>query len=267
MERLQRSIFYNEFLQPFGDDSVHCVGGSLQPPGGSVAIGFHRPLHAEAFDEGQIRILNPLVSHLTRLFEVRAALSTASRRLQLTEAALDSNANAIFVVDAAGKPLLMNRQAQALLMNDEVLRLTAAGLRARDEPTSQELVTAFTMACGRTQAAGGVLAAPRRAGPPLRIVVTPWVFGGVTRALVVVHDPARHDELLLAKLRALYGLTAGEATTAVNLSRGLSPAEAAHDRNLALPTIRSQIRQVLAKMEARGIPELVSLVATMPAEG
>jgi DNA-binding CsgD family transcriptional regulator len=264
---LTRSIFYNEFLKPFGDDTVHCIGGSFQFPNGSVAIGFHRPYTGTAFDEDDVRSLNSLSGHLKRLFEVRGALSSAAHQLRLTEAALDSSANAVFVVDQAGQPLLINRKSHGLLAENDVLRLTSAGLRARDPLTNQKLVAAFASACGRTHAVGGVLAAPGRAGPPLRIVVTPLVFGGRTRALVVIHDPALRDGLLHAKLRALYDLTPSEAATAVRLARGLAPAEVALDRDVSVPTVRTQIRQVLGKMNAKGIPELVALVVTIPAEG
>lgn len=267
VERLERSIFFNEFLKPFGDDSTHCVGGSFRFPGGTVAVGFHRPIRGAAFDMNDLRTLDPLSGHLRRLFEVRGALSSANRRLRLAEAALDSNVNAIFVVDAAGRPVFMNRQSCALLANDDVLHLMPAGLRAHDGRLSEKLVAAFASACGRAQVAGGVLAATPRVGPPLRIVVTPWVFEGQTHALVVVHDPARADGLMSAKLRALYGLTTGEAATAISLARGLVPAAVARDRGVSLATVRTQIRQILSKMDAKGIPELVGLVVTIPANG
>ncbi len=267
VEFWKRTIFYNEFLQKFGDDSGQCIGGCFQLPMGAVYVGVHRPAGAKSFDDSDLRIIDPLGPHLKRLYEVRGALARADRQLRLTEGVLDAQANAIFVVDMAGRPLFLNKRAEQLLKEDDVLRLTAEGLRARDAQTSQALAEAFASACRRTSVAGGALATPRRSGAPLRIVVTPWVFGGATRALVVVHDPARQDRLLLAKLTALYGLTTSEAATAVRLARGLTPAAAAEDRGVSVTTIRTQIRHILAKLDAHGIPELVALVATIPADG
>jgi DNA-binding CsgD family transcriptional regulator len=267
VQSLTRSTFYNEFLRPFGDDTAQCVGGVFRLPTGTVSIGMHRAAGDRPFEVGDLRILDPLAPHLKRLYEVRGALARADQRLKLTEGVLDAQTNAVFVVDEAARPLYLNRRAQEMLDEDNGLQLTPEGLRALDARTSKKLGEACAAACARVRAAGGVLATPRRTGPPLRVVVTPWVFGDRTRALVVVHDPARQDRLLGAKLVALYGLTASEAATAIGLARGLSPSAVADQRSVALPTIRSQIRQILAKLDARSIPELVALVAAMPAEG
>jgi DNA-binding CsgD family transcriptional regulator len=101
-------------------------------------------------------------------------------------------------------------------------------------------------------------------GPALRAIVSPLSAGAGTHALVVINDPAAMDPGRVADLRAFYGLSHGEAETAVALARGLAPADVAASRGVALATVRTQIRLALRKMEARGIPELVALVASVP---
>jgi DNA-binding CsgD family transcriptional regulator len=262
---LQSSTFYNEFLRPFGDNTAHCIGGSLKLSGGSSAvIGLHRPLGAEPFSPADLQILAPLVPHLQRLFEVREVLRAAGRLNALSAAALDMNPNAVFVVDAAGKPLVMNRAAQVMVALGHDLSVTSTGLHAVHPAAIAALRIAVASACARSASTGGAVALPRLAQPALRLIVTPCQIGGITRALVVVSDPARIDRQLASKLMAIYRLTPAEAETAVALSRGLSPAEVAGQRKVSLATVRTQIRGVFGKMEVGGLPEMVAMVVTLP---
>jgi DNA-binding CsgD family transcriptional regulator len=268
LDRLLASHFYNEFLQPFGDNTAHCMGTVLETNGGgSVAIGMHRPLGAEPFAPSDVKLVNSVLGHLTRVFGVREALSGANRLLQLTGAALDANPNAVFVVDATGRPLTMNVAAQALVKDASCLRVTAGGLRALHPSIDRALIAAIHAACMRSGVGGGSVGVPRATQPPLRLVVTPLQVAGITRALVVVNDPTRDDDERAQKLVAIYHLTRAEAEIAVALSGGLSPAGVASMRCVGLATIRTQIRHIFRKMEVHGIADLVALVVTLPGEG
>jgi DNA-binding CsgD family transcriptional regulator len=179
----------------------------------------------------------------------------------LSEAALDQLPSAIFVVDAMGRPLLMNRQAQALLARQDVLALTRIGLRPRHGGREQALRGAIAEAC---QGRGGALSLPRPGGPALRLLVSPLEARGEIHALLIVDDPAATDPAQEENLRGYYGLSAAEAETAVALARGMTPQDVAASRGVSLNTIRTQIRHALRKTEGRGIPELVALVASAP---
>lgn len=51
---------------------------------------------------------------------------------------------------------------------------------------------------------------------------------------------------------------------ALGLAGGLSPTDLADSRGVSLPTVRTQIRQALAKTSANGIAQLVALVSSLP---
>ena len=66
-------------------------------------------------------------------------------------------------------------------------------------------------------------------------------------------------------LQQLFALTAAEAGVALALAAGRSAEEIAGERAVSLPTVRTQIRQILEKTGALHLRELVRLLAALPA--
>jgi DNA-binding NarL/FixJ family response regulator len=64
-------------------------------------------------------------------------------------------------------------------------------------------------------------------------------------------------------LQALYGVTPAEAALAVALAGGQSAEEIARERDVRLTTVRTQIRQLLAKTDAKNLRDLVRLLTTL----
>jgi DNA-binding CsgD family transcriptional regulator len=261
---LANSGFYHDNFKYWGDDTARCLGGAFVAGGHLNGIGIHRGLRDRPFSVEDVATVGALVPHFTRMTELRARLGVATMKAALSETALNEQTDAVFIVDEAARPLLMNRQAEALVSDQDALTISRTALTARDERAARELAAAIAMACARQQVHGGALQAPRAVGQPLRVLVSPVSAGGLTRALVVVNDPGRIDPDRVEVLRALYALSIAEAETAVALAEDLSPFEVANQRGVSMPTVRAQIRAVLAKTEARGIPALVALVASLP---
>lgn len=264
VERLVDSYFYAENFRRWGDDTGRCLGAMFALDDGFLTLGMHRPARGAAFSPEEVSALEPLMPHLRRMLQLRGQLGAAQAKAVLAEAALDAQADAVFVVDALGAPHLMNAAAQALLARHDTLVLSRVGLRALNDGEAGRLAEAIARACARTGAQGGALSLRRPSGPPLRVLVSPLRAGHLTRALVVVNDPSRIDPGLIAALRGLYGLSNAEAEIAVMLSRGVTPTKVARQRGVTTPTIRTQIRGALGKTDARGLSELVALVASMP---
>ncbi|HEX7886390.1 MAG TPA: hypothetical protein VF474_10475 [Phenylobacterium sp.] len=259
-----KSKFYNGFIRPFGDDTFHCVAGMVTFAGGSGGLGLHRAMGDRVFTEGDGARVQALIPHLRLLFQVRTALAKAEQRLQLAEAAMNAQQQAVFVTDETGRPLQMNRRAETLARAGAGVRLTRQGLRASDPATDARLADAISEA-GKGTRRGAALTLPRPSGgPPLRAVVAPLTISERTRVLVLVDDPADHDEDLSDKLARVYGLTVAEAATVAALVADRTPQEAAAQRGVSLPTVRTQIQQALAKTGARGLSELVRLAASLP---
>jgi DNA-binding CsgD family transcriptional regulator/PAS domain-containing protein len=260
----RQTAFFNEAIRPFDDDTARCLGGVAPIDGGYMSMAVHLGSGRRGFEAKDKAALGELFPHARRVLELRARLAAAEGRTALSIGALDARHDAVFVVNATGRPLLMNASAQAMVASQDGLILSRIGLRARHDAANRLFVDAITAACGRRGAQGGALSLPRPSLSPLRALVSPVQAGHRTHALVVVNDPARTDPQQVANLRGFYGLSMAEAETAVVLARGSTPQEAADLRGVSLPTIRTQIRHLLRKTEARGIPELVALVTSAP---
>jgi DNA-binding CsgD family transcriptional regulator len=82
---------------------------------------------------------------------------------------------------------------------------------------------------------------------------------------VFVTDPERRATVAGRQLVELFGLTPAEAQLAVALLAGKRLARIAAERGVQLPTVRNQLRAVLAKTGTGRQAELVRLLASLPA--
>ena len=83
-------------------------------------------------------------------------------------------------------------------------------------------------------------------------------------AAVFVTDPERCASIPGRRLVELFGLTPAEAQLAVGLLAGKRLEQIAADRGVKLPTVRNQLRAVLAKTATGRQAELVRLLASLP---
>jgi len=119
--------------------------------------------------------------------------------------------------------------------------------------------------------AGGMLWVTRRIQPPLAVLVAllptrlhPATALAPALALVLIVDPADSPVLAEPALQQLFALTAAEAGVALALAAGRSAEEIAGEREVSLPTVRTQIRQILEKTGALHLRDLVRLLAGLP---
>lgn len=85
-------------------------------------------------------------------------------------------------------------------------------------------------------------------------------FGERAQVLATLFDPHQVNALDTFALSNMFGLTPTEAKVAAHLAEGLSAAEIAQSNGTALPTVRSQIAQVLVKFGAHRVTDVVRLL-------
>jgi DNA-binding CsgD family transcriptional regulator len=84
-------------------------------------------------------------------------------------------------------------------------------------------------------------------------------FGGASMAVIAFDPRIKHtpsEELL----HALFGLTAAEARIAVALMCGKTATEIARDRQIAVATVRTQLKHLLAKMHLNRQADAIALL-------
>jgi len=72
-------------------------------------------------------------------------------------------------------------------------------------------------------------------------------------------NPMRQDELI-----QLFGLTPSEPELVRLLGQGLSPTICADRRHVGIATVRTQLSSIYAKTGVSSLPQLLSLVLTLP---
>jgi DNA-binding NarL/FixJ family response regulator len=169
-------------------------------------------------------------------------------------------------VGIRGAVIFVNDAARHLTAHDGALWLGSRGFGATHAHENERLRVLIADA-----AAGGPGGAMRLRGPAgdcaLVGVVSPLprsLQDSQGLALVLLKDTAR-EQIPCDLFQAVYGLTSAEASLAVALTRGDSPQEIATKRHVRLTTVRTQIRQILGKTEAKNLRDLVRVLMSVGA--
>lgn len=266
----RNGVLFNEWNRAIGDDTVHCIGGSMDTALGQGCIGLHRGDGAGDFDTQSVQVLEPLVRPLARVLSMRAAIAAERERADTFAQFFHAQGSPALLISSSGRVLEANGAADTILFSGsgpvKVVRerLTANG--ARDKI---ELETAIGLASRAQAPVGGTLSLSDPAGTNWFVDVTPIHriegMSGAARALVTLRriDAAVHADPAIEVLRSLYGLTLAEAQVAIAIAHGDSPTAIAASRGTARETVRSQIKQIMGKLGVRRQSGIAALVASL----
>lgn len=199
---------------------------------------------------------------------VKTQLALENQGAQLMAAGLDAVSIPAFVCDRAGRVRALTEQADGLIARAGVVALKNGHLRvtgAGGEFLIEELIRKVMQpykgdACQDMDAL--YLKDPDNIPFKIQVVPVPLVDTGYSfdpRVIVVVKE-CGSPKGSLRGLMTCYDLTRAEAEVARCLSVGLSPAEISETRRKSLSTIRTQIRNVYAKMDIHHTSELINRV-------
>ena len=272
---LLRTEMYTDCLSKMG--SFYCLGGVLSVEGDTRAmLGIHHPRGQPFSSDAEGRTLEMLMPHIIRAAQIGRRLAQADTLRSAAQAAIDRITIGVIILGADGRPALVNDAA------DRVLCRPGSGLSLRFgrlEPTDPAAASRLARlvreaACtgaGQAGSAGGVLHLPAAPGRrPVSLLVCPLpartaVLGAEQPgAIVFVSDPEQaapsRTQPYADILAGLYGLTPAEARVASALAEGESLPGYAGRAGLSLHTVRSQLKQVLAKTDCRSQAELLRIL-------
>lgn len=265
---LERSAFYNEFLQPQGEEIV--LGANLldgNTVGGTFSV--FRDKSRGQFAGEEVKLLAAVVPHLRRAVQLHLRLlKLETGRTGLTTA-LDRLDQGALLVSADARVLLANRFAEEVLAKADGLRLEHGRLSAcRGAETAQ---LRRLIAKRASVADGDSIALPRGGErPPLAAVVVSlppsteqsWMSPERSAAIVLLKDPERAlPPPPVQQLAALFGLTPAQAAVALEVTYGEGGLRASAERlGIAYATARAHLAAVFGKTGARTQAELVRLL-------
>jgi DNA-binding CsgD family transcriptional regulator len=265
----RRHPHYREFAVPF-DIPHSCLTTLIRGDGVNVGLAVLRSADQGHIDEAQRAVFaaaTPVVSAA-----VRTQIALENHGNALLNGALEGMSMAAFLCDKAGAVRTLTPSAERLVARGGRLRLRNGRLVLSNDPDTARLNQA-------------VLAATELAGPHRKLIQT-IVCRSVKHRLPLVLEvialPAREYEMTFPPrvmiivggrrkarrsrsdtLRAAYCLTEAEADIALRLGAGESPDEIAADRRVAVGTVRTQIKTLLAKLGVKRQAGLVALLGRL----
>lgn len=275
-DRLINTEFYSDYLRPQG--YFHAFGVTI---GSDRSVRSYltalRPLTGGAFQEQETALLRLLMPHLDCALRVHSRISGLQERMNASASALDHFPCGLVLMNALGRPVLVNRSARRIFDQHDGFTLAKDGLSAATHATTQSLrklvhaaiegdIKAGTPPCG----AGISVVRPSQRRPYEVLVLS--LPGGerlreapAAAAAVFISDP--EDEVLtdLDALRALYGFTVAEARMAAALVRGRSVEAAAEEFGVSVHTARTQVKSILSKTQTNRQTDLLRLLLKSPA--
>lgn len=268
-EFFESSEIYNEWILPQGiRHKLYAV--LISEPGRRVIMGIHS---GREFDQDRIILCRRLTPHLQRALEI--TLRTLDLRTKATRSAelLDLMDDAIAVIDYNGRPLLMNKAAEALVSPGGALRVECGRLMARSPYESEKLLGLLKSCFGVDRAErGGRMRLVNTQAEPLDVIVSPmaesgpWPHASPETALVFVKMPRRRlsspDRL---ELQGLHGLTPAETAMALRLCEGMTLQKAAAAQGVRVSTARTHLKHIFDKTGTSRQAELVQRLLTQQA--
>lgn len=261
---LRQTYFWRHFLvRHHVADVLSCVIEISTTDGPSTFITFHRHADQTSYTAADVQRLKALAPHLQRALRLHRRIAPALALGATLRDLVERSETPLLFVAADGSLAEANPAAQCALGDaDGCLRLcdgrlearrawgwdalssVLAALHAQPEPAAELMLHAPS---GRA-----TLLEVRRVGAPCR---DPSALHAVA-AVCSLRRPPRDE----AALRVEHGLTTAEAQVAVQLARGLSTAQVAAAMGVRISTVRTHIRNALAKTGAARQAQLVAMV-------
>lgn len=179
----------------------------------------------------------------------------------LGEAALDTFAAGLLMVDGNGQVLFMNRRGGELCALGDGISIGPDGV-CRASSTAETSRLHALIRSATTGGNGGVLSLERPiAEMPLTVAIAaaPSVENSTVVA-IYISDPDDTRIPASEQLGAMFGLTPAEAHIVFSLSQGFSLAEAAALSGITVGTARNYLKQIFLKTGTSRQAELIRLV-------
>ena len=264
-----RSDFYNDVMRP--QDLWHGAAICLHRDAERlVPFGFMRRSGVGDFNADERKLIAALAPHFRRSMRVVMRLQEMERRVVAAGAALRHMLFGLVVTDRAGRIHSTNRRADALLAEEDGLRIVNGVLRAMRAEESASLARLIREAGGDTRGLalwppGAMRVSRPSERRPLTVIVSALRSVGVERRVsVLIGDPERAPEAAPELLARLYGLSLREAQVAALLLQGHEPGAAAEMLAMSMNTVRTHIRHIFEKVGVTRLSELVSVLLRGP---
>ena len=267
--RLMQSEYYNDFLLR---RDIHGVLGLMVWRQGDEAaiINLTRPPAKGEFLPEHAELLEPFMPHLRRAIGLAEQMPAWRGQTAGFDAALAGWHTAVLVLDGTGRVLYANSAAERVLSEQDGLRITNGMVGSPNLLAARQLGALVGRAASGEIPSGGSLAVTRPSGRrPYAVHIAPCrpghigLFPSPARVVLTIADLDAESGPDRETLRALFGLTAAQASVAALITRGRDLRDIAMTLGISLYTVRRHLADVMAKTDTNSQVALVSLLSRL----
>lgn len=278
----------NELENIYGDDfNTIMVTNDLYHIGGAIlfmddtrtaGIGLQRTKSMGAWTKSQIDNLNIVLPHLQRAMNIQKEFVRLQTREQALRRGLDRLLMGLILFDRELHPIYINPVAESILDYHPALSLKNDKIytyeHIQTEKIHKALVSAISSRANAEPAETSTSLGLKHpdCATTLPVIISPVqgilhgfeTEGSHAHAAMYFSDPDRTHPIEADKLAEVYALTPAEAQVAISITNGVNPEEIASMNDVAISTIRSQLKAVFRKLGINSQTELVKVLLTGP---
>lgn len=278
----------NELKNVYGDDfhnllvtiDLYHIGGAIlfMDKVRTAGIALQRTKAMGAWTAPQIDNLNILIPHLQRAMNIQKEFVRLQTREQALRRGLDRLLMGLILFDKELQPIYINPVAKSILNYHPAIEIKHDKIYASEHAHTAKIHTALITAISSK---GG--ADPAESSTSLGLkhpdcaTTLPVIISSVqgilhgfetegshAHAAMCFSDPDRTHPIEADKLADVYELTPAEAQVAISIANGINPEEIANINDVAISTIRSQLKAIYRKLGVNSQAELVKVLLTGP---
>ncbi len=272
---VERDRFYQDFLIAYG--GRYLFGAKLHDDDtSSVLIGHLTPVGRPPLTRDEKGAFARLAQHCAKALDIEQTLSAKADQHSVGAELMERMRQPMILIDCHRRVTYRNRNAEQLFAKRHLVFEVDGKLACRDTQSDMD----FTMALRElalvpvsTHGDMGIPAERRtvrlrsREGKivvgtllALRPEKTMGSFGRTPQALFTLFEPGAAVEIDPFILSTTFDLTPAEARLTAMIVNGRTPEACAHELDVKISTIRSQLLAIYRKTGATGQPDLVRLI-------
>lgn len=222
----------------------------------------------QPFSADETALFARFVPHIRRSCMIHKKFSEVKSVLATDTELLNRLPVGLVLFDKCGQAVFVNHMAESLIRCSDDFRLNTAGRCQADsanETRALRQLISNAIELGQSNAMNLHRSSSSR--PLSAIVVSlqnqtlPFI-GSVPTVALFLSDPDLPLDLDDGLLAQCYGLSPAEAKLATALLRGQTPSDYAKTRGISSNTVKTQLKQVLAKTRTNRQSELIQLLTT-----
>ncbi|WP_020677863.1 helix-turn-helix transcriptional regulator [Geopsychrobacter electrodiphilus] len=276
----QREFYQTEFFNDWARklDIHHGLCGTVyRDSRQTVQLLIQRTRDQGHYTEADTGFVNSLVPHMQHALLVAEQLAQSYAMAQATAIATENEALPFILLDENLRLAYCSQGGKLYLREKALLQMKDGRLFLNDVLKNHRLQQLLRQCLDAARAVdfqprGGSMRLPRADRADVQLLVKPLHAGlrplvGRSNSFVVIYCYAPDAQIRLDPelLRELYNLSAAEARVAVAMVEAPGSDEVARRCGISLHTVRSHIKSIFSKTQAKNRAELMKILLTSPA--